>query len=264
MVRTLATICADEQDQQELKVALITALLRLSIGEDSKLRKQIVDAGALPALVKVMATRLGVFADDLQHCAAGCLGCIARGDDASREAVLESGAIAALCQSLDFNSEVVVQQECCTALANVMWNNVDAVATVRDLGGVAKFLERIEYKNVEVMNEEKWFALQDAACGALVNMCIADEGEGERSVSDLIGRDGKDKLSKFVHGASNEPAARKAVQLLEKCGIKGVGTRGLFIDKVKSVVMGIIIWRMCQVRSILFTTVNVEKLMNSC
>ena len=66
-----------------------------------------------------------------------------------------------------------------------MWNNVDAVATVRDLAGVAKFLERLEYKNPEVMNEEKWFALQDAACGALLNMCIADEGEGERSISDV-------------------------------------------------------------------------------
>ena len=47
-----------------------------------------------------------------------CMGgdCIARGDDESREAVLLSGAIEALIQSLDFNSEVVVQQECCTAL----------------------------------------------------------------------------------------------------------------------------------------------------
>ena len=116
MVRTLATICADEKGQQELKVALITALIRLSIGEDGALRAQIIEAGVLPALVKVMGTRLGELADDLQHCAAGCLGCIARGDDESREAVLLSGAIEALIQSLDFNSEVVVQQECCTAL----------------------------------------------------------------------------------------------------------------------------------------------------
>jgi hypothetical protein len=51
-----------------------------------------------------------------------------------------------------------------------MWENVDAVATVRELAGVEKFLQHLEYLNPEVMNEEKWFALQDAACGALVNM----------------------------------------------------------------------------------------------
>jgi hypothetical protein len=49
-------------------------------------------------------------------------------------------------------------------------------------------------------------------------LSIADEGEGQRCVSDLIGRDGKDVLSKFVHGSTNEPAAQKAVQLLDKCG----------------------------------------------
>jgi hypothetical protein len=55
---------------------------------------------------------------------------------------------------------------------------------------------------------------------------------------------GKDVLSKFVHGSTNEPAARKAVQLLDKCGVKGVGTRGHFYDKMKSVVIGILLWRM--------------------
>lgn len=55
---------------------------------------------------------------------------------------------------------------------------------------------------------------------------------------------GKDVLSKFVHGTTNESAARKAVELLDKCGVKGVGTRGSFYDKLKSVVMGILIWKM--------------------
>ena len=80
----------------------------------------------------------------------------------------------------------------------------------------------------------------------------------------LVGRDGKDKLSKFVHGATNDPAARKAVELLEKCGIKGVGTRGLFMDKVKSVVMGIIIWRMLQEYPLRGTSIQNEKATMIC
>eukprot|EP01043_Picozoa_sp_COSAG02_P021588 COSAG02_NODE_1100_length_14582_cov_130.690672_8_plen_93_part_00 len=60
----------------------------------------------------------------------------------------------------------------------------------------------------------------------------------------LVVATGKDVLSKFVHGSTNEPAARKAVELLDKCGVKGVGTRGHFYDKLKSVVIGILLWRM--------------------
>ena len=47
-----------------------------------------------------------------------------------------------------------------------------------------------------------------------------------------------------MHGSTNEAAARKAVELLDKCGVKGVGTRGHFYDKMKSVVIGILLWRM--------------------
>ena len=60
----------------------------------------------------------------------------------------------------------------------------------------------------------------------------------------LVYATGKDVLSKFVHGSTNEAAARKAVELLDKCGVKGVGTRGHFYDKLKSVVIGILLWRM--------------------
>ena len=115
IVRTLATAGDNQEDNQDLKLALITALIRLSIGEDRELRAEIIDAGALPLLIKVMATRSGELAQNLQHCAAGCLGCIARGDQESREAVFDSGAIQCLHQGLDF-CEPLVKQECCTAL----------------------------------------------------------------------------------------------------------------------------------------------------
>lgn len=65
-----------------------------------------------------------------------------------------------------------------------------------------------------------------------------------RSQRFMVHVTGKEVLSKFVHGSTNEPAARKAVELLDKCGVKGVGTRGHFYDKLKSVVIGILLWRM--------------------
>jgi hypothetical protein len=114
-VRTLATAGDKEDERQDLKLALTTALIRLSIGEDRELRAQIIDAGALPLLIKTMETREGELAQNLQHCAAGCLGCIARGDEESREAVFDSGAIQCLQSGLDF-CQPLVQQECCTAL----------------------------------------------------------------------------------------------------------------------------------------------------
>lgn len=40
----------------------------------------------------------------------------------------------------------------------------------REKGGVNALLERLKYDNPEVMNEDKFLALQDAACGALFNM----------------------------------------------------------------------------------------------
>ena len=54
-------------------------------------------------------------------------------------------------------------------------------------------------------------------------------------------------LSKFIYGSTNEPAARKAAELLGKCGVKGVGTRGHFYDKLKSVVIGILLWRLVSI-----------------
>lgn len=54
-------------------------------------------------------------------------------------------------------------------------------------------------------------------------------------------------LSKFIHGSTNEPAARKAAELLGKCGVKGVGTRGHFYDKIKSIIIGILLWRMVSI-----------------
>lgn len=115
-MRTLATAGDKDEDGQELKLALTTALIRLSIGEDRELRAEIIEAGALPLLVKLMAARMGPLADNLQHCAAGCMGCIARGDAESREALFDSGAVDCLVQSLEFSSAPLVQQECCTAL----------------------------------------------------------------------------------------------------------------------------------------------------
>lgn len=116
IVRTLATAGEKQEERQDLKLALTTALIRLSIGEGHELRAKIIDAGALPLLIKLMDTSAGELSHNLQHCAAACLGCIARGDEESREAVFESGALQCLQAGLEFCTEPLVQQECCTAL----------------------------------------------------------------------------------------------------------------------------------------------------
>ena len=54
--------------------------------------------------------------------------------------------------------------------ANIMWGQVDAVEDARERGLINSLLEPLKYENAEVMNEEKFSALQDAACGALLNM----------------------------------------------------------------------------------------------
>jgi hypothetical protein len=58
----------------------------------------------------------------------------------------------------------------CGAAANIMWGQVDAVEAARETGLINSLLESLKYANPEVMNEEKFSALQDAACGALLNM----------------------------------------------------------------------------------------------
>ena len=242
LVQTLSTFEADE----ELQESVTLALLRLSFGKETEMREKIVAARALPQLVRLLGVRATALADRLQYCAAGCLGCIARGDAASRAAVREAGSLRPLLQSLAFSKEVTVQQECATALANISFGEPAAAEGIRALGGVDKLLERLRYPNDEVMNEERRFALQDAACGALLNLCLAEEGEGERCIAELVKQDGKDVLSKFVRDTRNEPAARKAATLLGKCGVKGVGTRGTLIDKARNVITGILAWRIAQ------------------
>ena len=73
IVRTLATAGEKHEERQGLKLALTTALIRLSIGEDHELRAKIIDAGALPLLIKLMDTSAGELSHNLQHCAAACL-----------------------------------------------------------------------------------------------------------------------------------------------------------------------------------------------
>ena len=51
-----------------------------------------------------------------------------------------------------------------------MWGQVDAVEAARENGLIQSLLEALKYQNPEVMNEDKFAALQDAACGALLNM----------------------------------------------------------------------------------------------
>ncbi len=130
--------------------------------------------------------------------------------------------------------------------ANIMWGQVDAVEAARERGLISSLLEALKYQNPEVMNDEQFSALQDAACGALLNMwygsglfgllsiacvpplasrysevrktktkgakwsdltwvrtnrlltcrhdSIAKEGEGQRCVAELIGKDGTEPL----------------------------------------------------------------------
>lgn len=54
--------------------------------------------------------------------------------------------------------------------ANIMFGQVDAVEAAREKGLINSLLDPLKYANPEVMNEEKFAALQDAACGALLNM----------------------------------------------------------------------------------------------
>ena len=95
LVQTLSTFEADE----ELQESVTLALLRLSFGKETEMREKIVAARALPQLVRLLGVRATALADRLQYCAAGCLGCIARGDAASRAAVREAGSLRPLLQS---------------------------------------------------------------------------------------------------------------------------------------------------------------------
>eukprot|EP01043_Picozoa_sp_COSAG02_P021587 COSAG02_NODE_1100_length_14582_cov_130.690672_7_plen_101_part_00 len=51
-----------------------------------------------------------------------------------------------------------------------MWGQVDAVEAARERGLINSLLEALKYQNPEAMNDEQFSALQDAACGALLNM----------------------------------------------------------------------------------------------
>ena len=50
-----------------------------------------------------------------------------------------------------------------------MWGQVDAVEAARERGLINSLLEALKYQNPEAMNDEQFSALQDAACGALLN-----------------------------------------------------------------------------------------------
>jgi hypothetical protein len=50
-----------------------------------------------------------------------------------------------------------------------------------------------------------------------------------------------------VHAAStNEPAAEKVAKIMTKLGVEGVGTRGQFYDKIKTIIVGVCMFKMAQ------------------
>lgn len=98
MVRTL-----EAAEAVETKELAMTCILLLSIGaKSSSIRRELVEAGAPALLVAQVSAKSdgGAGCHRLQHCAAGALGCLARGDDASRDAVCEAGGIEALVKRL--------------------------------------------------------------------------------------------------------------------------------------------------------------------
>ena len=73
-----------------------------------------------------------------------------------------------------------MQQECCTALANLSYADTPAAAAIQDAGAIGTlmaFIRRGDKNEGELdVNDPSTLALQDAACGVLLNLCCA-EGE---------------------------------------------------------------------------------------
>ena len=98
VVRTL-----EVADTSEIKELAMTCILRLSIGaKASSIRQELAEVGAPALLVAQVLVKGDGDAEchRLHHCAAGALGCLARGDHASRDAVCEAGGIEALVERL--------------------------------------------------------------------------------------------------------------------------------------------------------------------
>jgi hypothetical protein len=144
------------------------------------------------------------------------------------------------------SGEEVVQQECCVALANLSYRDAAAAAAIKDAGAVAKVLRQLRWEKGEDINQEKLFALQDAACGTLLNMLLAGDGVGQGCAEELTRNDAKDVLAKFIHKSNNEQATSKAAKILGKLGVKGVGTKGQFFEKIRTIVTGFIVFKIVQ------------------
>ena len=124
IVRTLATAGEKHEERQGLKLALTTALIRLSIGEDHELRAKIIDAGALPLLIKLMDTSAGELSHNLQHCAAACLVRISDCAQSNLRTNLKADQLWAHCRVLEaaFCGGVLVVQrlaEICVDVSNL-------------------------------------------------------------------------------------------------------------------------------------------------
>ena len=180
IVRTVATT-----ENLDVKEVGITCLIRLSAAPKSaQIRSDLVEAGGIPMLISALNGQNTGTADwsRVHHCAAGALGCLASGDEASHEAVCDTDAIQALVDRFNATREVAVLQECCTALANISYTDPAAVTVIQDTGVMNNLLDWLRCdKEHEDINQEKLYALQDAICGVLLNMCTRSCSPGSHS-----------------------------------------------------------------------------------
>ncbi|EIE20347.1 hypothetical protein COCSUDRAFT_83547 [Coccomyxa subellipsoidea C-169] len=178
----------EQPDQATLLEPAAIALSNLAAGTEAH-KERIVDAGALPVLVKLLSH---------QEEAAGALGSLVRGHTANQEAVRAAGAIARLI-SLVTTSAPAVRGQAAWALQALTEGNAACQEDFRQSGGVASLTGLLRFP-------EQWNWTPAVGAADTLGSMAATSREAEMAIHEA---GGTDKLKELCSAASAAPAAVK-------------------------------------------------------